>query len=122
MVALLIKKCTGCGKALRWGGTRCRACYKLPASPFLENYKWYRERFTPQQQARYEGLVRGRRSRIVQAEAVDVVMREPFPGVCCPKCAAQPSTPIVEYYGPRSSWITLVRYLENWLGSSGDYE
>jgi hypothetical protein len=56
------------------------------SSDYSRNYKDYRKRFTPLQRARYEEILRGRAGAWIEAEAVDVVMREPAPGVCCEKC------------------------------------
>ena len=59
------------------------------SSPFVLNYRAYRAQFTPQQQARYEELMQGRKGERHEAHAVDVVMREPQPGACCELCIKQ---------------------------------
>lgn len=43
---------------------------------YLDHYQAFREHFTPEQRQRYEQILRGRRGRWVESEAVDVTLRE----------------------------------------------
>lgn len=71
--------------ALRSGRTRhCPACQpEVEALMYLKNYRAYREAFTAEQRERYESYVRGRKGTRLEAEAVDVTLRElpPQPAV-----------------------------------------
>jgi hypothetical protein len=90
--------CEGCSQAierekLSKAGKRRQEQGKLfvrqaARSPYEENYRQYREQFTAAQWARYEELMKGRKGWKHEAQAVDVVMREPQPGICCEKCLA----------------------------------
>lgn len=56
-------------------------------SEFMREWERYLNAFTPAQVERFKELTAGRPgSVVVKAEAVDVVMREPAPGVCCLRC------------------------------------
>ena len=87
-----IKACESCAKEL---GVEQRLHKRAlnpdaaskTSSDFIRNYKTYRAAFTPEQQAAYDDIMEGRENtRTNQAEAVDVICREPQPGVCCKKC------------------------------------
>jgi hypothetical protein len=56
--------------------THCRGC-KPQRDDYMKDYQRYREQFTPEQRAYYEEILRGRKGRHVEAEAVDIVMRLP---------------------------------------------
>lgn len=57
---------------------------KYENNPYMRDYERYRANFTPEQRARYEELLRGRRG----------VMREPEPGVCCERCLRDEPPPL----------------------------
>jgi hypothetical protein len=67
---------------------------KYETSPYMRDYESYRENFTPEQRARYEEVLRGRRGVRLEQEAVDLVMREPVPGICCERCFRDDPTPL----------------------------
>jgi hypothetical protein len=66
---------------------------KRETSPYMLHYERYRKGFTTEQRARYEEVMGGRRGERLEQEAVDVVMREPVPGVCCERCLRGEPTP-----------------------------
>lgn len=58
------------------------------------DYRKTRASFTPEQMARYEELMHGRSGMWNEREAVDVVMREPEPGICCERCLREEAAPL----------------------------
>jgi hypothetical protein len=67
---------------------------KHETSLYMRDYERYRKSFTPEQRARYEEVLRGRRGVTLEREAVDVVMREPEPGICCERCLKNEPMPL----------------------------
>jgi hypothetical protein len=57
------------------------------------DYRKTRASFTQEQMARYEELMEGRSGMWNEREAVDVVMREPVPGICCERCLREDAAP-----------------------------
>jgi hypothetical protein len=55
---------------------KSRAAMTGDGQKYVLNYEAYRERFTPEQRRYYERLMRGRVGCRMEAEAVDIVMRE----------------------------------------------
>lgn len=107
--------CTDCGgprSRFSYSEGRCRQCYQLPESPYLANYKFYLKRLTPQQKQRFKNLMQTRRGLTAKAEAIDLIMREPSPGICCSKCATLPPDCGPDIHGLQSSWLRLVEALE----------
>lgn len=96
---------------------KCRQCYEYPPSPYLADYRLYLKGFTPEQKARFKDLMKYRAGKTAKAEAVDIIMREPSVGVCCPKCAEYPD-PMCgpDIRGLQSSWLRLVEYMETLCG------
>lgn len=123
--------CVVCGaprSRYSFGPGKCRKCYVSTAtsrnldrlryhveeeSPYIENHKQYLKQFTVEQRARFRELMASRCGKIAKAEAVDIVMREPKPGVCCPKCAAHPERCGPDTHGIQSTWLRLMSVLED---------
>lgn len=57
----------------RWHCADCQPEQK--GADYLRDYKFYRDHFTPQQRELYEEVLNGRRGWMIEAEAVDLVMR-----------------------------------------------
>jgi hypothetical protein len=57
-------------------GRQAQARMTGDGQKYMLNYKFYRSRFTPEQRRYYEDILRGRTGAQIEAEAVDVVMRD----------------------------------------------
>lgn len=106
-------ECGGKRSAFATVPGKCRNCYEGAPSPYIADYRYYLKRFTPEQKARFGELMKYRAGKTAKAEAVDIIMREPRAGVCCPKCEAIPESNCgPDIHGLQSSWGILVEYME----------
>ena len=84
--------CLKCAKARRKLRVNPRKGVSTPApvqSEYIRDWRQYLAKFNYRQRERFDELMTGRQGNIAQSEAVDVVMREPLPGVCCTACLAK---------------------------------
>lgn len=133
-------RCIVCGKERGKYATsagKCAECYRSTAcsrntlkirpddsTDYISQYRSFLNRMTSAQRRRFDQILSRRRmSALNRAEAVDVVMREPKPGICCKKCdqmrRVDRSLEDINR-GLQSSWQMVVRYLESLQGDDAN--